>query len=186
MPSGYENISWWERVGQAESVEKSWKTWKLAKFWKITTLINAYKNFGNLHVFHDFSSDFACSTHPQQLLFSQPGDPSSWKTGGGWSNLYQTWFYMTTTKHGFSLNSGFTKILEFEIATNCLNQIFNLNTFFFFLFTGATWYYHTICLVITYFASFTDYADDIFEVISNWHIQGSKFGGKNLHIWQKF
>ena len=67
---------------------------------------------------------------------------------------------------------------KFEIATNCVNQIFNLNAFFFFLFTGATWYYHTICLVITYFASFTDYEDDIFEVISNWHVQGSKFGGK--------
>ena len=67
---------------------------------------------------------------------------------------------------------------KFEIATNYVNQIFNLKAFFFFLFTGATWYYHTICLVITYFASFTDYEDDIFEVISNWHVQGSKFGGK--------
>ena len=50
---------------------------------------------------------------------------------------------------------------------------------FFFLFTGATWYYHTICLVITYFASFTDYEDDIFAVISNWHVQESQFGGKS-------
>ena len=33
-------------------------------------------------------------------------------------------------------------------------------------------------LVFTYFASFTDYEDDIFEVISNWHVQGSKFGDK--------
>ena len=39
---------------------------------------------------------------------------------------------------------------KFEIATNCVNQIFNLNAFFFFLFTGATGYYHTICLVKTY------------------------------------
>ena len=32
--------------------------------------------------------------------------------------------------------------------------------------------------VFTYFASFTDYEDDIFEVISNLHVQRSKFGGK--------
>ena len=32
--------------------------------------------------------------------------------------------------------------------------------------------------VFTYFASFTGYADDIFEVISYLHVQGSKFGGK--------
>ena len=51
---------------------------------------------------------------------------------------------------------------------------------FFFLFTCATWYYHTICLVITYLASFSDYEDDIFEAVSksNWHVQGFKFGGK--------
>ena len=61
---------------------------------------------------------------------------------------------------------------------NNLNEIFNLNAFFFFLLTGATWYYHTIYLVFTYFALFTDYEDDIFEVISNLHVQGSKFGGK--------
>ena len=67
---------------------------------------------------------------------------------------------------------------KFEIATNCVKQTFNLNAFSFFLFTGATWYYHTICLVITYFASFTDYEDDIFQVISNWHVQRSKFGQK--------
>ena len=29
-----------------------------------------------------------------------------------------------------------------------------------------------------YFASFTGYEDDIFEVTSHLHIQGSKFGGK--------
>ena len=62
--------------------------------------------------------------------------------------------------------------------TNCANQIFNLNALFFFLLTGATWYYYTIYLVFTYFASFTDYENDIFEVISNLHVQGSKFGGE--------
>ena len=58
------------------------------------------------------------------------------------------------------------------------DQIINLNAFFFFLLTGASWYYHTIYLVFTYFASFTDYEDDIFEGISNLHVQGSKLGGK--------
>ena len=64
------------------------------------------------------------------------------------------------------------------MVTNCINQIFNLNAFFFFLLTGAKWYKHTIYLVYTYCASFTDYEDDIFKVISNLHVQGSKFGGK--------
>ena len=67
---------------------------------------------------------------------------------------------------------------KFEIPTNFVNQIFNLNAFFFFLFTGATWYYHTIYLVFICFALFTDYEDDNFEVISNLHVQGSKFDGK--------
>ena len=35
-------------------------------------------------------------------------------------------------------------------------------------------YLHSIYI----FASFTGYGDDIFEVISNFHVQGSKFGGK--------
>ena len=61
---------------------------------------------------------------------------------------------------------------KFEIATNCVNQIFNIHAVFFFLLTGATWYYYTIYLVFTYFASFTEYKDDIFEVISNLHDQG--------------
>ena len=39
---------------------------------------------------------------------------------------------------------------KFEITTNCVNQIFNLNAFLIFLFTDATWYYYTIFLVITY------------------------------------
>ena len=67
---------------------------------------------------------------------------------------------------------------KFEIAKNCVNQIFNLNAFVFFFLTGAKWYYHTIYLVFTYFESFTDYDNDIFEGIFNLHIQGSKFGGK--------
>ena len=61
---------------------------------------------------------------------------------------------------------------------NSVYQIFNPYAFFFFLLTGATWYYHAIYIVFTYFASFTGYEDDIFEVISNLHVQESKFGGK--------
>ena len=68
---------------------------------------------------------------------------------------------------------------KFEIATNCVNQIFNLNAFFFFPFTGATWYYHTIYIAFTCFALFTDYEDNNFELISNLQVQESKFGGKN-------
>ena len=75
---------------------------------------------------------------------------------------------------------------KFKIATNNLNQIFILNTFFFFLLTGAKWYYYTIYLVFTYFASFTDYEDDIFETISNLHVQRSKFGGKKQIWWKIF
>ena len=65
---------------------------------------------------------------------------------------------------------------------NSVNQIFNPCAFFFFLLTGATWYYHAIYIVFTYFASFTGYEDDIFEVISNLHVQGSKCG----EIFYKF
>ena len=36
-----------------------------------------------------------------------------------------------------------------------------------------------VYIVLKYFASFTGYEDDIFEVISNLHVQGSKFGGKS-------
>ena len=46
---------------------------------------------------------------------------------------------------------------------NSVNQIFNPHAFLFFLLTGATWYYHAIYIVFTYFASFTGYADDILK-----------------------
>ena len=45
---------------------------------------------------------------------------------------------------------------------------------FFFLLTGANLYYHVSYIV----ASFTGYEDDIFEVISDLHIQDSKFDRK--------
>ena len=65
-----------------------------------------------------------------------------------------------------------------KIATNCVNQIVNLESLCFFLLTGATWYYHTIFLVSINFGLLLDYENYIFEVISNLHVQGSKFGGK--------
>ena len=67
---------------------------------------------------------------------------------------------------------------KFEIATNCVNEIFNLDAYLFFLFPGAKWYYHIIYIVFTCFALFTDYKDDIFKVISNLNVQGYKSGGK--------
>ena len=42
-----------------------------------------FGNFANFDVFQNFSTDSVCPTHSQQILISQPGDPSSWKTGGG-------------------------------------------------------------------------------------------------------
>ena len=45
-----------------------------------------------------------------------------------------------------------------------------MHSFSFFL---ATSYYHAIYIVFTYFAPFTCYEDDIFEVIPNLHVQGS-------------
>ena len=41
--------------------------------------------------------------------------------------------------------------VKFKNVINCVNQLFNLNAFFFFLLTGATWYYYTIYLVFTYY-----------------------------------
>ena len=61
---------------------------------------------------------------------------------------------------------------------NRVNQILNPCAFFFFLLTGATWYYQVIYKVFTYFASFTGDEANIFEVISNLHVQGLKFCGK--------
>ena len=67
-----------------------------------------------------------------------------------------------------------------KLRQNSVNQIYTLNAFFFFLLTGATWYYHTIYLVFTYFALFTYYEDDIFLLIFNLHVHGSKFGRKSF------
>ena len=68
---------------------------------------------------------------------------------------------------------------NFKSRENSNNQIINPSVFFFFLLTGATWYYHAIYTVFTYLASFTGYEDDIFEVFfSHLYVQGSKFWGK--------
>ena len=74
---------------------------------------------------------------------------------------------------------------KFEIATNCVNEIFNLNACLFFIFTGSKRYNHTIYIVFTCFALFIDYKDDNFKVISNLHVQGSKFGGKIYKFGKK-
>ena len=68
------------------------------------------------------------------------------------------------------------KLRESNIKPKCI---------FSFLLTGTTWYYHTIYLVFIYFASFTKYKDDIFEGISIFHVQGSKFGKKNYKFGRK-
>ena len=47
---------------------------------------------------------------------------------------------------------------------------------FFFFLTGAICYYHAIYIVLKYFASCTSYEDDLLKVISNLHVQESKFG----------
>ena len=44
---------------------------------------------------------------------------------------------------------------------------------------------HTLYLVLTYIALLTDYEYDIFEVISNLHVQGSAFGGIIKKIGRK-
>ena len=75
----------------------------------------------------------------------------------------------------------FGKLCNFwntDLAEDFVNQIFDPWAFFFFLLTGATWYYYAIYVVFTYFASYTGYENDICEVISNLHVQGWKFGGK--------
>ena len=72
-----------------------------------------------------------------------------------------------------------------KLRESCISQRLNPHAFFFFLLTGATRYYHAIHIVLTYFASFTGYEDDNFEVISNLRVQGSKFGKKNYNFGEK-
>ena len=80
------------------------------------------------------------------------------------------------------------KTRKFEIATNCVNQIFNLKALYFFLLTGATYYYHTVYLVSIYFASFIDYKITFLKVFQigtfkDPNLAGkknNKFGGKSF------
>ena len=60
---------------------------------------------------------------------------------------------------------------------NSANQIFNTNALFFFFLKVDIWYYYAIYGVLKYFASFTGYEYEIFELISSLHIQESKFDG---------
>ena len=41
---------------------------------------------------------------------------------------------------------------------------------------------YAIYILLTYFASFIGYEDDILEVISNLHVQGAKLGGKKTNL----
>ena len=58
---------------------------------------------------------------------------------------------------------------KLEIGTNCVNQIFNLNAFFFVLFTGATCYYHNIYFIYRlwrwHFCTFKD--PNMAEILTN-------------------
>ena len=69
-----------------------------------------------------------------------------------------------------------------KLGQNSVNQISNPHAFIFFLLTGASRYYQAFYIVFAYFASFTGYEDDIFEVISNFQVQGSKFGKKLTNL----
>ena len=121
-------------------------------------------HFSVMHFFHDCYAPFEAVTQ-------------TWKKKHFFVNseILETHIWRGETR----------KLWQIWNCDKLVNQIFNLNAFFFLLLTGATWYYHTIYLVFRYFASFTDYEDDIFEVISYFHIQGYKFGGKINKFWQK-
>ena len=66
-----------------------------------------------------------------------------------------------------------------RLQQKCGNHKFHPNSFFIFLFSGIKWYLHGIDLVFTLNTSFTGYAADIFNVISNLYFQRSKFGRKS-------
>ena len=80
------------------------------------------------------------------------------------------------------------KKTNFNSGQNNVNQIFHPHAFFFLFLTGATWYYHAIYIVFKYFASFTGYKENISIIlilISNLHVQGSKFGAKFYKFYKK-
>ena len=56
---------------------------------------------------------------------------------------------------------------------NCVSEIFYPKASSFLL-TGATWYYHAIYIVITYFASIRGYRNDIFYI--NFDVSRCKCG----------
>ena len=49
------------------------------------------------------------------------------------------------------------------LRQNSVYQIFKQRILFFFLLTGATWYYHAIYIVLIYVALFTGYGEDFFK-----------------------
>ena len=93
-----------------------------------------------------------------------------------WSDLEKLVFMWTQKFWEYRLGGKRVNYDKFKIQTKqCKSNIYP-TCILFFLLTGGTWYYHAIYIVFTNLASFTGYEDDIFEVISNLHVQGSKFG----------
>ena len=64
---------------------------------------------------------------------------------------------------------------KLKLWQECVNHIFNPSAFFFFLWTGATWYYHAIYIVLPQFASVTGCEDGTFRLFLI-----CKFKDKNL------
>ena len=73
-------------------------------------------------------------------ILSNPGDKVQILVD---STGQQTWTFFFVNSEILGIYIWRTKRVnydKFKIATNCVNQIFYLNAFFFFLLTGATWY----------------------------------------------
>ena len=67
---------------------------------------------------------------------------------------------------------------NFQSRQNNVNQIFKPIAFFYLLLTGDTDITMIYFIVFTYFASVKGYEDDNVEVISYFHFQEPKLGGK--------
>ena len=108
---------------------KNIKTCKVKKHAISSSVFNFFKILVTLPIFMFFMIliDSACPTHslPTTIVLT-----TRWslplKDWGVSSNLYQTWyglqwFFMITTKHGFSLYSEFTKIWSPPYLPLCAN-----------------------------------------------------------------
>ena len=93
LSPSHENNSWWEWVGQAESVKKSWKTWKLAKlpkFWKITS--RCY----NPHTHDIFDKLWDLCVKGKKLYMTWYTWTMTFDT---WHVTYDTWHMTSDTWH---------------------------------------------------------------------------------------